>query len=186
MAVMQEFVHSQHRTFMQLAEALRRPGSTPMALTLPSDMLGDVVMHSADRLDARRRLDRHGDAFLWHHSIGAPLAERGRPNSGVPVLPFSVSLEIIVEAAARFAGWTGPAFTLDNVRASQWIIVDRDDVTLAITATWEPGTHSVGRARACVGRRRERAACIRRHGATGRHADHRDDDRPGRTTVAHA
>lgn len=133
-ALMQEFLASQQRVLTQLSARLGHPEGTPAAVAPapPRDMIGDLVSHEPGHWRFHRAFDRVRDRFLWHHTPGAPRGRHGQVETGLPIVPFSVSLEIAVAAAARAGGWTGAPLTVTGARASRWIAVDDDGVSIDV------------------------------------------------------
>ncbi len=97
-------------------------------------LLGSVVSHTDGReLIALRRLDPKQDLFLRDHTFGRAVSQVDPSLLGLPVVPFTVSMELLAEAAATLC----PGHVVvgaRNVRAHQWIALDDGPVTLRVVA----------------------------------------------------
>jgi malonyl CoA-acyl carrier protein transacylase len=87
----------------------------------------------ASEIDMEREIDINRDLFLRDHLFVN--AGKAKPHSEcLPVVPMTLSIEMMAEAAACLApgcGLTG----FENVRASRWIaLLDADRMTVRITA----------------------------------------------------
>lgn len=85
------------------------------------------------RLEAVRRIDPEEEVFLRHHTLGSTVSRSDRTLTALPVMPLTMTMEIMTQAAAALA----PGLRLvrmREVRAYRWIAFDRPPVTLAITA----------------------------------------------------
>jgi acyl transferase domain-containing protein/phosphopantetheinyl transferase (holo-ACP synthase) len=104
-----------------------------------------IVLERGQKLVASVRLDLQQDVFLADHTI-----ERQRPASldpglvGLPVVPLTVSLEILAEAAAKLAEG-GVVTAIRDVRAYRWITVDSGQRRLTVTATRADGGEVLAR-----------------------------------------
>jgi malonyl CoA-acyl carrier protein transacylase len=130
-ALMQEFLASQQRVLTQLSARLA-PAAGAASLAPPRDMVGELIQHEPDHWRFRRVFDRARDLFLWHHTPGAPRGRHGAVDTGLPIVPFAVSLEIAVAAAARAGGWNGAPLTVTAARAARWIAVADDGVSIEV------------------------------------------------------
>ncbi len=87
------------------------------------------------------RLDATDDPVAEHHTLGGRRISRIHPEwRGLPVLPFSVMVEMLAEGGARLApeGWSLVA--VRDVRASKWIRYEEDGPsTLELRAEVVPG-----------------------------------------------
>ena len=127
----------QYRLTVQLAEnSMARVSAT---LSLPilhaasigraGPLLGKVVERTAQGLAAQRRFSRETDPFLRDHSLGRSGRTPGEP---MPVLAFTVAMEIAAEAAACLYGQ--PAVELTSMRAHQWLALERGSIDTRIEA----------------------------------------------------
>lgn len=97
-------------------------------------MLGTITYFEAGKhLEAFRRLVPEEDVFLGDHAIGMSVSAFDSTLTGLQVLPLTMSMEMIAEAATALAR-NGRLIRMENVRTYRWIAVDRASVELAITA----------------------------------------------------
>lgn len=135
-------------TGMAAGEAQRAaPEKQEEARALP--FIGDIVSHRPGAsVTIERRLTLQEDLHLAdHHFVHAagikPLA------ACFPVVPMTVSLEIMAEAAACLAPGHG-LIGFENVSAARWIaLADTDEITLRVEARVERfdtahGTYRIG------------------------------------------
>ena len=124
-----------------------KPLSEPRpAGSCPSPLLDEtIVLERGRRLVASVQLNLQQDVFLADHTI-----ERQRPASldsglvGLPIVPLTMSLEILAEAAAMLA--EGDVVTaIRDVRANRWITVDSGQRRLTVTATRVEGGEVLAR-----------------------------------------
>ncbi|HTN86777.1 MAG TPA: acyltransferase domain-containing protein, partial [Sorangium sp.] len=107
-----------------LPPAAAAPGGCPL--------LGEVVRLDGRELHAERRFDWRRDPFVLDHSLGPPSPQRRAGGPHLPVLPFTLSLEIVAQAAWRLTGLHPVA--LSDLRAGRWLALDRGRLTVAIHA----------------------------------------------------
>ncbi len=96
--------------------------------------LGTIIaFEPGKRLEAIRRIDPEEDLFLRHHTLGGPVSTTDETLTALPVMPLTMTMEIMAQAAAALA----PGMRLvrmREIRAYRWIAFDRPPVTLAMTA----------------------------------------------------
>ena len=147
-SLMNEFLASQARTMERLtgaasgragmpaapaAAAPAAPSPGPVA-ELEGPLLGNVVEQSATRLVAERHLDVGRDAFLRDHTFGSDPSEFDPGLMGLPVVPFTVSMELVAEAADKLAGPQSKVIGLHNMRGLRWLALDNGALTLTTEA----------------------------------------------------
>ncbi|WP_437276763.1 acyltransferase domain-containing protein [Sorangium sp. So ce375] len=99
-------------------------------------LLGDVLRLDSRELHAERRFDWRRDPFVLDHSLGPPSPQRRAGGAHLPVLPFTLSLEILAEAAWRLTGV--PPASFSDIRAGRWLALDRGRLTVAVHAERMP------------------------------------------------
>lgn len=116
----------------QISDGLEDSDAGDLAGRWP--LLGDQVSVAGGRLRAERAFALPRDAFLADHSMGrvrgevtSRAAAKGMP---LPVLAFTTSLEIAIEAASRLdvlesqgTGSRGP-LVITDIRARRWLALD--------------------------------------------------------------
>ena len=147
-SLMNEFLASQARAMERLTGAASGPAGMPAApaaaaptaqsrdpvAELEGPLLGDVVEQSATRLVAERRLDIARDVFLQDHTFGSNPSESDPGLMGLPVVPFTVSMELIAEAAHKLAGPGSKVIGLHGMRGLRWLALDNGALTLTTEA----------------------------------------------------
>lgn len=107
----------------------------------PLPLLGDVMKYvPAQRLQTRRVLDPREDVYATHHTLGGRSISKVDPaQHGLPVMPMTFTLELMMEAAAKLLPHLRP-LSLQNVRLSRWLaFYDDDPSEIEITATVREG-----------------------------------------------
>ncbi len=105
----------------------------------PSNWVGEVVRLDPGRsFEGVRWIDQADDPVAAHHTLGGRKVSAVEPERlGYPVLPFTVMVEILAQAAAEVA--PGRAVVgFRRVRANRWIAYERSPVALAVRATVDP------------------------------------------------
>jgi len=134
------FAAGVHRRLIAEADAqLARAGAlfTPPAGTRPvGPLVAAPTSWSATRWRTRRRFTRAGDPFVDDHALGR--ARAAHPDGGypLPVLPFTVNVEIAAEAARMLTG--RPVVELRHLTASRWLALDGGALDLDIEARRSP------------------------------------------------
>lgn len=148
-SLMQEFLDSQARV---LGLAMSPPAATPApVMTAPASegnypLLGRVIEHSAERLAIEHTLDLDRDLFLRDHTIGGAPSAHDASLRPIAVVPFTFSMEILAEAAAKFTG--NPALRtigIENSRGSRWLALDQGTLDLRIVCERAPARPGVER-----------------------------------------
>jgi phosphopantetheinyl transferase (holo-ACP synthase)/acyl carrier protein len=140
------------RTLAAMLQMLGAPGASgpgaPQAGAMavravepPSGMLADLPLigtvvsyEQGHELVATRTLDVETDLFLRDHTFGGSVSDDDPALRGLPVVPLTMSIEMLAQAAAALDG--GRLVTgVRDVRAYQWIALDRGRTTLRIVAT---------------------------------------------------
>ncbi|HTO81009.1 MAG TPA: beta-ketoacyl synthase N-terminal-like domain-containing protein, partial [Methylomirabilota bacterium] len=140
--LMRAFLDSQARIMGQFGMA-GGTAATAGAVDATDDgrwaLLGRVVEESATRLVCERRFTLAGDRFLRDHTLGCMPSARYPELLPLSVMPFTVSMEILAEAATRLAGPGLRVTRMYDVRGYRWLAADRDDFTLQTTAEFVEG-----------------------------------------------
>jgi malonyl CoA-acyl carrier protein transacylase/acyl carrier protein/phosphopantetheinyl transferase (holo-ACP synthase) len=85
-----------------------------------------------------RRLDLDEDLFLKHHTLGGRVSKYDDTLLALPIVPFSISSEIMAQAAAQL--YPGKSLVgMKDLKAHDWIILENRRLTLQIIATAHPG-----------------------------------------------
>jgi acyl transferase domain-containing protein len=119
-----------------IAETRRRlaRAATKMVAGHPAlPLLGAVVRDTAGGLIAHRPFSRATDRFVDDHALGRPRAAHPDGGYPLPVLPFTLSLEIAAEAARALTGRR--VCEIRDARAVRWLALDGGALSLEIAAT---------------------------------------------------
>ncbi|MEA3337593.1 MAG: beta-ketoacyl synthase N-terminal-like domain-containing protein [Chloroflexota bacterium] len=94
----------------------------------------DVRRHvPGQELDALCRLDVSEDLFLRDHTLGREIARLDPDLLALPIVPLTVTMEILAEAAACLA--PGEVLVeMRDLRAYRWILLEEGPTTLRVTA----------------------------------------------------
>ena len=95
------------------------PDKTERALPL----LGEVVKRDVSSLVVARRLDPEHDLYLKHHTFGRRVSISDPTLLGMPVVPLTVSIEMIAEAGSLLAPGKH-LIGFRNVRGSRWLTTE--------------------------------------------------------------
>lgn len=121
--LMQEFLAGQERIFALLGAALEPGAGAAERVCCPflrPDRRGDGV-----RLDFERRFDlTRTDPILRDHSLG----------SALPVIPFTLSMELVAEACRHLFGHRGVVTSMSDARAYRWLALDEETLRMRIVA----------------------------------------------------
>ena len=135
-ALLQDFLKTQSR----LISAILKPSSkSPVAQSAKAQfpLLGTILQRSDEELQAERSFDLEQDPFLEDHTLGSQLSTYHPQQLPLPVIPFTVSMEIISEAALALAGDNLEVVGLSQVRGYRWLALDRGSIQLGIQAKKE-------------------------------------------------
>ncbi len=101
-------------------------------------LLGRVVERDAGRLYCERRFNLDNDFFLRDHALGRQPVQGDSRLSPLTVMPFTMSMEILAEAACYLLGREKKVVRIDNVRGHRWLMLERGALTLGVLAEVRP------------------------------------------------
>ncbi|AMV36069.1 type I polyketide synthase [Planctomyces sp. SH-PL62] len=106
----------------------------------PFPLLGEIVsVKAGDEVIARRVFDPAIDVYLRDHTLGRDVSRADPDLLALPVMPLTMSMEILAEAASFLApGRTVVGFR--NLRAFRWIAFDEGPQELQATARRQAGS----------------------------------------------
>lgn len=100
--------------------------------------LGEIITRSGDdSVVVRRTVDPAQDRFLRDHTLGRNVSTTDETLTGLPVMPLTMSLEIMAEAASLLLPGKR-VIGMRDVRAMRWISFDTGARELEISATRRP------------------------------------------------
>ncbi|MBW4546920.1 MAG: polyketide synthase dehydratase domain-containing protein [Symplocastrum torsivum CPER-KK1] len=101
-------------------------------------LLGQIIEQDTELLHAQRYFDMEHDLFLHDHTLGGTHALRDSTLSPLPVIPFTVSMEILAEAAACLFNGEKWVTGIYNVRSYRWLALEQGSLVLDILAKVQP------------------------------------------------
>jgi phosphopantetheinyl transferase/acyl carrier protein len=117
-----------------------RSAAAAPAPAAPGPLVGRIVSHEPGRrLVAVREVGLEEDRFLRDHILGRDHSTLTGALSGLPVMPLTMSMEVLAEAAAtlvpgrRLVG-------MRDVRAYRWMALEGEKLTLRVVASAKPDT----------------------------------------------
>ncbi|HEY2844367.1 MAG TPA: 4'-phosphopantetheinyl transferase superfamily protein, partial [Bryobacteraceae bacterium] len=115
-----------------------RTPAAPSAREFP--LLGSITsMIPGQELTAERQLSQQSDLFLRDHALGGPVSVTDPELRPMVVVPLTMSMELLAEAAAALM--PGQVLTgMRDIQAHHWIRVDDTPVTLQISARRLPNS----------------------------------------------
>jgi acyl transferase domain-containing protein len=149
-ALMQEFLASEQRLSILLGTALTNPSHDPSRVAADDhDSCCPFLFAKKPRaenrglrLDVERRFDLTGSgALLRDHSLGRPEPAGGRQLHPLPVIPFTLSIEIAAEACRHLFGHRAVVTAMTDVRGYRWLALDQGTLLLAVVAEALPETN---------------------------------------------
>lgn len=130
--LMQQFLSTQQRVW---AAAGGEPAAAPSAADAGDrfPLLGEVVGGEGDSLEVLREYNLERDLFLRDHTIGGAPSMHDPALLPLPVIPFTFSMEILAEAAARLMGPGQRFIGMDEARGHRWLSLDDDTLPLRVS-----------------------------------------------------
>lgn len=141
--LMQEFLTNQERVTTMVYSNLGNYNNinlapSPLTQEEAFPLLGQILERDDTHLYCQRRFDLEHDIFLYDHTIGGKLSQQHPELIPLPVIPFTISMEILAEAAAALLGTDKVVVGLDNLRGYRWLALDQGEIVLSILAQVQP------------------------------------------------
>jgi phosphopantetheinyl transferase/acyl carrier protein len=117
------------------------PASTPATSAPPNvgPFMGNVVSHvPGRRLVAIREVRLEEDLYLRDHTLGRNVSSSDPGLAALPVMPLSMSMEILAEAAVTLVPGRR-VIGMRDVRAYRWLSLEGEKLTLKVSAAARPG-----------------------------------------------
>ncbi len=139
---MESFLQTEQQVMEGFLQRLRAAGTiagpaAPAASAVSSGkfpLLGAITSLTAGQeLTAVRQLSLEEDPFLREHALGGPVSTTDTALRPLVVLPLTMSMEVLAEAAAALMP-NQVLIGMRDIQAHHWIRVDDAPVTLHITA----------------------------------------------------
>lgn len=108
-------------------------------------LLGQIVELDSERLYYQRRFDLQTDPFLADHTLGrqAP-SHNHRRTTPLPVIPFTMSMEMLAEAACYLLGGNKSVIEIYNIRGHRWLMLEHGSLTVGVLALKRDAQEEVG------------------------------------------
>ncbi len=100
----------------------------------PFPLIGQIRQQGDGFFYSERLFTLEEDIFLYDHTIGGKLSNFHPELNPLPVIPFTVSLEVIAEAAVYLTDNQYVVIGMENMRGYRWLSLDRDALLLGIEA----------------------------------------------------
>jgi acyl transferase domain-containing protein/phosphopantetheinyl transferase/acyl carrier protein len=125
------------------APASPSPVAPSAATVVPAPagpFMGRIVSHEPGRqLVALREIRLEEDRYLRDHTLGRNVSSTDPGLAGLPVMPLTMSMEILAEAAVALVPGRR-LIGMKDVRAYRWLSLEGDSLTVKIAATVRPGS----------------------------------------------
>jgi phosphopantetheinyl transferase (holo-ACP synthase) len=139
--LMNEFLAVQASVTQRTLAALRPTPALEARRGTSLPLLGSAMREKDGVFVWQTRLDTHNLPFLRDHVLGRIPSPRNSHLHALAVVPFTFSLEMLAEAAARIDG--GVAVAMGGIRALRWLALDQGFLTLEVEARRVPGERSI-------------------------------------------
>lgn len=137
-----QFVTESHRRFLEeVSASQQRVQDRFSGLASPTPFLAPKVMRQGNSLRASCHLDVEQFPILADHSFGRLSARHANQTTRRPlaVVPFTVSLELLAEAAGRLL--PGRLRTISDIQAHHWLALDGGSLDVDIAVEQLPGAN---------------------------------------------
>jgi malonyl CoA-acyl carrier protein transacylase/phosphopantetheinyl transferase len=106
-------------------------------------LLGDIISFTPEmELVTQREISLDEDLFLQHHTIGRRVSVNEEGINALPVMPLTMSMEILAEAGSVLM--PGKVLIgMKDILAYRWIALEQKSLSLRISARRKPGTNEV-------------------------------------------
>ncbi|HYR88121.1 MAG TPA: beta-ketoacyl synthase N-terminal-like domain-containing protein [Terriglobia bacterium] len=145
--LMQEFLASQGRIMSQIGGSVRlaqsktsegpaaqQAGPAVLSVAERWPLLGTILEQDADHLLCERQVSIDRDTFLRDHTLGNQPSDRQTNLHALPIVPFTISMEIVAEAAHCLASGNRSVVRLHDLRGYRWLALDEGAISILISA----------------------------------------------------
>jgi phosphopantetheinyl transferase len=135
---MESFMEIQEDVMQGYISRISSGGYKPSSLSSENvpemPFIGTITAHAPGRkLEAFREFNIEEDLFLLDHTLGRNISDTDRELTGLPIMPLTVSMEIIAEGAA-FIVPDMLLIGMKNLRAYKWVTFEQGTVILKVSA----------------------------------------------------
>jgi len=99
-------------------------------------LLGGAVGRTETSIEFERAFSLASDPYLRDHTLGR--VDARSPHTALPVLPFTIAMELMAEAACALTGNDAAALAIHEIRAYRWLAVNLDEMVLRVVAVKRP------------------------------------------------
>lgn len=140
--LMNQFLEQQQRLFGKICQSTLIQNSNYSKFNFsPSfrhrkcsfHLLGDIISLGNGKLEAEKVFSLTSDLFLLDHTLGGKPSHHTDDIHPLPVVPFTISMEMVAEAGLLLAGNDMKVTEIRNARGYKWIALDEGEVVLRIT-----------------------------------------------------
>jgi len=124
-------------------QAVEKTAEPAAASTPPGPLLGQILHQDAHRLVCQRVFDLHRDRFLHDHVLGGTLSPQQPALLPLPVVPFTVTMELVTEAACHLVGGGAVPLGLATVTGYRWLALDQGEIAVRVEAVRLPPQQNV-------------------------------------------
>ena len=146
--LMNSFLISEQNTINLVANSLNKNIQNSNLKHDPNELnhhtyplLGSIVEANSSEIVFERTFSIDKDLFLIDHTLGANLSINNKLLVGLPVIPFTISMEIISEAADFACGGNNKVLEIKGIRGYRWLAIDEDSLTLTVKAKFVSNTN---------------------------------------------
>lgn len=136
--LMQEFLGNQSRVTASLHQNWGSEEAQAGSVSAKFPLLGAVREHNEKEFHCERQFNLHRDRFLLDHTIGGQLSQYHPEYIPLPVIPFTMSMEMLSEAALALTGEDQAVVGIYDIRGYRWLALDREEISLGIKARLLP------------------------------------------------
>lgn len=125
--LMQQFLQSSERITSAYLAGRKTPKKTSVKTLGQTPLLNGQIKQTRTGFEIETRLDQHEFPLVNDHSMGSVL----------PVIPFTLSMELLAEAASLLPGFNQARLKLTEVKGNSWLMYEQDILELKITVEQE-------------------------------------------------
>jgi malonyl CoA-acyl carrier protein transacylase len=99
-----------------------------------TNSLGRIIERDVRRLYAERVFNVNDDVYLRDHVVGQPAGQNKIAQFGLPVIPFTFSLELVAQGALACLDERYIVSSISDIRAHRWLAPDDETLKVGILA----------------------------------------------------
>jgi acyl transferase domain-containing protein/phosphopantetheinyl transferase len=134
---MQHFLTAQQQFMTTLLGGNGSSAAAPAPVQAPAarrPFLNEIVeVVQGSHAIARHRFDLSTEAVFWDHTLGRDVSTEDPGLLGLPVVPLTVTMEMLAEAGALLAPGR-VCIGMRDIRAARWVTIEKPGYTVELTA----------------------------------------------------